>query len=217
MQPKLRLEPPNNSYYYILKKFNESIPLSCEELNFLRRYHSKLSDPVFDRIFNYYHLLENHSTFVFPKGNLTLQNSKQFKNRLAFTLQNGVTSIQVEMTPEQLFQLKMLFGHEIMFFPGQLQLAGSWYFPEGFSHLEFFKWGKLFGVIEYQTNSKKKIVAHFENMGNRKLEQCIDQFQQKGIKTVPKPLLSTDLQYAKNTLNIVLQTPNPRINPFNRH
>jgi hypothetical protein len=214
MPLSLKLEPVHNSYVDILNCFNKGKPLSPAQLNFLRRYHAKLSDPTFDRILNYYKITDP-KTFVISK-NLNRSFLGNLRSKIIYSLKDS-HDIRVQLSSKQFFQFKSLLYNELIFFHGNQILTGAPYFTGGVPHVDFIQWGNLFGVIKYEelvgeSALDGNILIHFEEMANLKFEQCIElYFHQYSTQKQPQPQPQPYLEQ-----NISAYLPIPRLT-LSRH
>jgi hypothetical protein len=188
MSYTLKLEPHHSTYYDIITAFNSGKPLTPGQLNFLRSYHVKLSDPAFDAILKYYDVSGHKENLLL--GTVTREKLHRLKDRILGSVKIGKDRFGVVMSTQQFFQLKTLLAHEIIFFHGNQLLTGAPYFAGGVPHIDFLQWGNLFGIVKYEELLGENaidgnIMIYFEDMADRTLSECIEAINHQ-IHITPK-------------------------------
>lgn len=189
----LKLEPSHDSYLGIVKCFNEGRPLTPEQINYLRRFHAKISNTSFDRIVNYYGILRDKNVHL-DRNQFTRPSLSQLKKQILTYLDEEGEEVNIRLTRRQFFQFRALLTNELIFFHGNQLLTGAPYFPGGVPHVDFMQWGNLFGIVKYEEllgeiATDANILIAFEEMADRNIEQCINHYNAK-----PKPILMPTLQ-----------------------
>lgn len=197
--PSLKLTPPHDSYFELLKAFKEGKPLNYQQLHFLQWHHQRLSSPRLTPLLRYYQIPKKTGSFLLPQ-NLNKPNITNLKKRLELTLQVLHHGFELELTADQFKDLKKLATPELVFYHGNPYLTGAPLFPGGVPHIDFFQWGNLYGIVKYEFSMGEKeiegnILVYFEDMQERSLEECIKEYaqhetllQQNNLILAPKPI-----------------------------
>lgn len=180
MRNLLQLRPIHNTYVDILSCFQQGKPLSNNQLNFLRRYSSKISDPTIDAVVKYYKIFNQELQRKSNKIGKAL--NYQFLQNLYKLLSNkfscGIETFEIKLTRKQFFQFKTLLLNDLIYFHGNHVLTGAPFFAGGLPHVDFFQWGNLFGIVKYEEilgekNTDGNILIFFEEQADRSLEQFV--------------------------------------------
>lgn len=209
MRPTLKHTPSHYTYRDLMVKFAEGKPLSCDQLNFLSRHEKTLSHPHMDQVMKYYlkkyhHDYAEQHSFLMPGETFTPQSAEQLKERLSMLLDNQVANLELKMTPEQFLQFKAVTYGELILYHGNQFLSGAPFHPGGIPHLIYFQWGNLFGVAKYVVMAEEKalktnVLIYFEDLLERKLEECINQFNQRKLKLAAEPPIQAPVPQPKYT------------------
>lgn len=190
MKPTLVNKPNDYEYQQLLVKFAGGVPLSADQLNFLYRHEKTLSHYPMDAIMKYYlrpfyRKAQEHHSFLLHHEHINAEESKALKKRLLMMLQdNKKTRIQFSMTPQQFLELKNHAVPALIFHHGNQFLTGAPFYLGGIPHVVFFQWGNYFGVAKYQVLPDEKalksnVLIFFEDMQERELLQCVDDFKRE--------------------------------------
>lgn len=184
MRPILSLEPFSNSYLEILKCFNKGEPLSCDQLNYLRRYHAKISDPTVDYILRYYKLANATHTFLKANQVINYPFLQELYEHITTNLQAGKSSISLRLKKSQYFQFKLVSVYDLDFGISALLVAP---FFSRAPRIDLFLWRDLFAMAKYEVMLDKKnrhdyMTIIFEKKAGRTLEQCIDDYHHQHVR-----------------------------------
>lgn len=187
MYPSLILQPFHSSTRDILRCFLEGKPISNEQINFLDWYRRQLSSAEFDPILQYFlaAIKKHHikTSFLLPHEEINLENIQLLKKRILLLL-NQAKRVAIQITQKQFFDLQKLLVNELIFWHGNQFLTGAPFFPGGIPPVIFFQWGNLFGIVKYVVIAGEKalhanLLVYFENMQEKKLDQCVHEYQQE--------------------------------------
>lgn len=201
MRSSLELKPLNNSFIQILMAFNNGKPLTSDQLNFLRRYHHMLNNPMIDSVCRYYGIINNkHNKVHLQKPRHALDFLDNLKEKVTAGIKH-TRSHCLHLTLKQLLQFKVMLMNELIFLHGNHTLTGAPFFPGGVPHVEFFQWGNLFGIVKYEeilgeTALDANILIYFEEKQDKTLAQFAKEhrFMQPGLYIVePKIHLASTL------------------------
>lgn len=187
MRPRLILQPIHESSADILKTFAEGKPLTNEQQHFLE-WHQKELNAWYDPVLKYYldsrrKKREYQGTFLLPHEEMNFEAIQALKKRIHATLRNKFSHAIIKINQKQFLTFKQLAVHELIFWRGNQFLTGSPFYPSGIPPVIFFQWGNLFGVVKYLVLSAEKtlkanILVYFEDLQDRELEQCVNQFNE---------------------------------------
>jgi len=159
MRPVLRLEPFGNSYHSILLAFKNGSPLTNQQINFLRRYQTKINDPTIDAVCKYYGISEKRVlTLNLKKRGWVALSPKELKEEITCALQEA-PDYELQIDLQHLLLFKALLRYDLIFFTNNPLLL-SYLHADGLPHLDFFQWDDLLGVIKYD---HVNVTIHFEN------------------------------------------------------
>jgi hypothetical protein len=155
---------------------------------------------------------EDH-TFILPNELLNKESIKSLKRRLILLLQSKNKNVQLKFTVEHFQELMSLAYGELILYHGNQLITGAPFFQGGIPHVVYFQWGNLFGVAKYvvlpdEKNQKGNVMIYFEDMADRLLNDCVDQYNHKyendlkqyqQEKLNPSPQSTAPIQKAENT------------------
>ena len=209
----LQHQPPHDAYHDILKKFFDSKPLSCDQLNFLRMHEKILSNPHLDPVLKYYlkhraHHHEDHS-FLLPSNQMDKTSVDRLNRRLTILLKS-TQHAELRLKPEKFLQFRALTQDELIFYHGNQLLTGAPFIQGGIPQLIYFQWGNLFGVAKYallpeETALNANILVNFELMQERQLKECVYAYERHLLAEL-KPEPTTQITNEPQ--------PEARLSPF---
>lgn len=186
MKPSLELKPNSYEYQQLLMKFADGAPLTCNQLNFLSRHERALSSRELDPALGYYlkHYHHRHAddhSFLLSGEKLTPELLANFRRRLKILLQGTQSHLELKITADEFRQFRELTYSELILYHGNQLLTGAPFYHGGIAPLILFQWGNLFGVAKYVVLAEEKalksnILIYFEDMQERKLEECVNQY-----------------------------------------
>lgn len=190
MKPTLLLQPIHNSSAGILQSFVESKPLTSDQLNFLFLHQSQLSDAKLDPAIRYYlqkaydKQSKFRETFLLKDEILNFEAIQALKKRLLEALKTQKDHLVVPMSLQQLNKFRKLNENTIHYYHSNILIAAHFFYPRGVPPVIYFSWGKYFGVIKYVISAylskiETSVLVYFENMENRNLNQCINDYSQQ--------------------------------------
>ena len=194
--PHPQFFPAHDTYYHLLRAFQNGKPLSTEQLNFLYWHQHRLSSRNLDPLFPYYLINKKPTPFLLPQARLDRVAIARLQAQLKAALDTTHPSVQIAFTPEQYEQFKTLTP-ELIYYHGNPTLTGAPLFPGGISRVDHFQWGNLHGVVKYEllegeNEIEGNILVYFEDMQERLLEECVQesihQYQLQHIITPPQPI-----------------------------
>lgn len=190
MKPTLVKQPNDYDLQKLLVNFAGGMPLSVDQLNFLYRHEKTLSYHRMDPVLKYYlrpfyRKAQDHHSFLLHHEHIDAEESKALKKRLQMMLQDGKkTRIKFTITPNQFLELKNHAVPSLIFYHGNQFLTGAPFYLGGIPHVIFFQWGNYFGVAKYhvlpdEKALKSNVLIYFEDMQERDLLQCVDDFKRE--------------------------------------
>lgn len=189
MKETLKNKPDSYEFQDIKAKFADGKPLSADQLNFLNWHQKSLSNPHMDSIIKYYlkhmhHPYSEDHTFILPNELLNKESIKSLKRRLTLLLQSKNKNVQLKFTVEHFQELMSLAYGELILYHGNQLITGAPFFQGGIPHVVYFQWGNLFGVAKYvvlpgEKAQKANVMVYFEDMADRLLNDCVDQYNHK--------------------------------------
>ena len=190
----LKNQPLSYTYKDLTLCFNEGIPLSCDQLNFIARHQKALSNATLDPIMKYYLNHYNRDSIkkpdlLPPRENLNYANVSELKKELEFLVKDTSVKLDFLMTPTQFSQLKFIAYGEIIIFHGNQLFTGAPFLHGGIPHLLYFRWGNLFCVAKFvvlpeaeKKALKSNVLIHVENINERLFIDCIYQYNHQNAK-----------------------------------
>lgn len=185
MKPTLVHKPNHYTYHQLLINFAGGVPLSADQLNFLYDHEITLSSLALDPVLKYYlgplHKKSEHHTFLMHRENFDAMALKELQRRLSLLLKEKGSRVQLTFTHKQFQDLRHAAVPSLILYHGNQFLTGAPFFLGGIPHTLFFQWGNLFGVAKYvvlaeEKSLKSNIMVYFEDMHERYLEQCVQEF-----------------------------------------
>lgn len=223
MKPKLENKPNNYKLHELLVNFQNGVPLTPNQLNFIYRHEKALSALGLDPVLKYYlkhfyNQASDHQSFLMHRENFNAKAAKELKRRLSLLLQgakNKKERIKLKLTAKQFQELKNSAYPALIFYHGNHMMTGAPFYLGGIPHVVFFQWGNLFGVAKYVVLAEEKalrsnLMVHFELIHERTLSECVKDFNHD-MRHELKP----DPHHA-NTHHLEKQAPqeNYRPSPF---
>jgi len=186
MKPTLTLKPNSYEYQQLLIKFADGVPLACNQLNFLARHQRSLSSRELDPVLGYYlkhyekKQLDDHS-FLIPSEKFTPAIIANLKRRLKIMLQGTQSHIELQLNADEFRQFRELTYTELILYHGNQFLTGAPFYHGGIAPLILFQWGNLFGIAKYvvvagEKALKSNILVYFEDLQERNIEECVQQY-----------------------------------------
>ena len=196
MKPALSHHPIDYAHSDLKVRFDNGIPLSADQHNFILWHEKTLSSHGHDPMLRYYlkshhqKQAEGHS-FLLPHEKLNREDIQALKRRLQLLLQDKKDKLQFKMQPEQFLQLRAMTANELILYHGNQYLTGAPFYPGGLPHTLYFQWGNLFGVAKYVVLAEEKalksnVLIHFETMHERALDQCVHDYELR-LSLTPSP------------------------------
>jgi hypothetical protein len=191
MRPHLILQPAHNSSADILKCFADGKPISADAVNYLDLHQRNLSSPEFDPVLNFYlhaHKTQPHKyqgTFLLHHEFINFEAFQELKKRIKLFLeQKKSPSISITLNPQQYKQFTQVGRNEIVYWHIHKLFNGAPMYPSIVPPAIFFQWGNIFGITKYLVLAGGKTVRanmllYFEDMQNRNLDQCVDDYQKR--------------------------------------
>lgn len=189
MKPTLVDKPNHYPLQELLVKFSSGTPLSPDQLNFIYRHEKALSHYGLDPLLKYYlkplhRKAHDHHSFLLHEDEITNENAKELKRKLDLLLANKPKRerLQFAMTPKQFLELRNANVQSLILYHGNQFLTGAPFHLGGIPHVVFFRWGNLFGVAKYAVLAEEKalssnVLIYVENMQDRNLPQCVEEFK----------------------------------------
>jgi len=222
MKPTLIHQPNHYNLQELLVNFAGGVPLSPDQLNFLANYEKTLSSQVMDPILKYYlgpfHKKSAQQSFLMHRENFDADAAKELKRRLELLVSKQGERVKLKFTPNQFQELKNSAAPSLIYFHGNQFLSGAPFYLGGISHVVFFQWGNLFGVAKYavlaeERSLKSNVFIYFEDMHDRYLEQCVNDFMKDmrhELLAAPQPAHTNHLEKQaphENYTHSPFQTP----------
>ena len=115
---------------------------------------------------------------------------KDFYRRLYLMLQNRGNGITLAISREEFAKMSPGFNEMVYYYGNQI-LTGAPYIIGGLPHTDFFQWGNLYGVVKYhelveEKSLKANLMIYFEDMGDRNLQECIKDYQNRQNQLIAK-------------------------------
>lgn len=196
MKPAFKATPIFNQFSQILHKFEDGIPLLCDELNFLSRYEKALSSHGLDPVIKYYlKYLHDHPkqklTFTLPPKVINENALHEIQSSIQTLLKNNLSHLDLKMSQDQFLKFKHVGYKELHFWSTKQLLAGVPFPFYGLPRFLYLQWGKLFGVVQLTFKNNLEldgdVLVYFEDIGARNLYQCIAEY----TKNYENPLTHT--------------------------
>jgi hypothetical protein len=194
LKQTLKHHPTDYIYNEAYASYAQGKPLRPDLLNFFYRHSGEMTDHRFTPIKNYYlrKQAEEH-TFLLPHEKLNASSIQELKRRLQILLREKNASLQFKMKPEQFLQLRAMTVDELVLYHGNQFLTGAPFYQGGVPHTLFFQWGNLFGVAKYvvlpeERALRSNVLIYLENMHERYLDQCVNEYKHKIQETLPSPV-----------------------------
>ena len=217
MKPTLVHKPNNYTYQQLLANFAGGVPLSADQLNYLSLQEKSLSSLSLDPLLSYYlgpiHRKESqYQSFLMHRDRFDAQAAKDLKRRLGLLLTDKGQRIKLKISPKQFQEFKNTAVPSLILYHGNQFLTGAPFHLGGIPHVVFFQWGNLFGVAKYVVLAEEKalksnVLVYFENMHERYLERCVEDFM-KDMRYVLQPA-----QHPVNTHQLEKQLPRENYTP----
>jgi hypothetical protein len=208
VKPTLKNEPSDYALKTLLVNFQDSKPLTPDQLNFLYQYEKALSGPLLDPIIKYYlkhYFPLSHHSFLLPSEVLNRGSIEQLKRRLNILLKNKGAHVRWRFSPEQFNKFREIAHRELILFHGNQFLTGAPFHPGGIPYTIYFQWGNLFGVAKYvvlpdERAMKSNVLIYIEDMLEKPLIECIYKYNHDHAEEL-------------NKLTQVMPVPQPREEP----
>lgn len=188
MKPTLVLQPIHNSSADMLRCFAEGKPLSTDQMNFLEWHEVELSSAALDPLIKYYleaqkRRRKHMGNFLLPHEELNFEDIKKLKDRIHATLKDKYSHAAVEMSEKQYLKFKKYAESELIYWTGNEFTSGAKFYVGGVMPAIFFQWAEFFGVWKYamihaDKQFRAKHIIYFEEMRNRDLNQCVNEYKQ---------------------------------------
>lgn len=188
MKPTLILHPIHNSSADILKTFALGQPLSPEQLNFLAWHQDALSNGFYDPILNYY--LKSYrqkrqkiaTSFLLPHEEMNREAIELLKKRIQMLLKDKNVHPVISLTQKQYLQFREYAIKDLIFWHGNQFLTGAPFYPSAIPPVVYFQWGNFFGIVKFvviegEKTLKQNLLVYFEDMQERNLDQCVEEYQ----------------------------------------
>lgn len=229
MNPSLKYKLEPGSFTSLLRAYQDSKPLTCDEVNQLWRNENLLSSAKLDPVLHYYlkHLHKKPAkklTMHLPANQMTKLSFQELKKAIFELLQDNLSHVDLDMTFEQYLKFRVLgldeliFYHRFEFFTRSPLLAGS--LPE----LLYFQWGKVFAVARFdfshpENNLKGEVHLYLEEMHDRHLYQCIKEYTEQHKEELHLQHLMTQRYAPEETLKEqpIYHTPRPKFSCFHHN
>jgi len=198
-KPKYTNKPQSFILKEILTKHAEGKPLSADETRFLDSHQRLLSNPQMDSAAGYYlknplHRYGEAHSFILPHEILNKEDVAKLKKRIKLLLDEKNKHVEIKITPAQFLEFKKANYRELILYHGNQFLSNAPFIHGGIPHIIYFQWGNLFGVAKYvvlaeERALKSNVFIYFEDMHDRLLEQCVNDYKnaQHPIAAKPEP------------------------------
>lgn len=179
--------------------FDRGLPLSCDQLHYLRQHRAQIKHPLADTLYRYYRVdgPMNNVNKGKTKKQMTIE---KIKARIAKGLEKR-SSFTLSLNPKEYLKFRALLMNDLIFLHGNHMLTGAPFFAGGVPYTQLFQWGNLFGIVKYEeilgeTATDANILIYFEEQNDRTIAEVLHDWHLKHELDIDNPAKS--LKYRRS-------------------